>query len=162
MDAFGNEPKQPRIIDSVIDLPVYSQRLKIMTEKEKFNLWLEKAERDIDAAEAMFDTGRWFYVVFMCQQAVEKLVKGLYVQYIDDNVPRTHNIGLLVNRFETFLPAKVEEKYYQLFETLSKHYLADRYPTYISISAEKINKNYAEEIFNNTKEVFQWLLSLKM
>jgi len=133
-----------------------------MTNKEKFDLWLEKAERDLDAAEAMLDTGRWFYVVFMCQQAIEKLVKGLYVQYVDDNVPRTHNIGLLINRFEDRLPSRVEEKHYQLFETLSKHYLADRYPDYISISGEQIGKKEAEDIFNNSKEVFQWLLTLKI
>ena len=133
-----------------------------MTNKEKFELWLEKAERDLDAAVAMFDTGRWFYVVFMCQQAVEKLVKGLYVQYVDDNVPRTHNIGLLINRFEANLSVKVEEKHYRLFETLSKYYLADRYPDYISIVGEQINREYAEDILKNTKEVFQWLLTLKM
>ena len=136
--------------------------LFIMTNNEKFDLWLEKAERDLDAAGAMFDSGRWFYVIFMCQQAIEKIVKGLYVQYVDDNVPRTHNIGLLINRFEDRLPAQVEEKYYLLFETLSKHYLADRYPVYISISGEQISKKYAEDILKNTKEVFQWLLALKM
>ena len=133
-----------------------------MTDKEKFDLWLEKAERDLDAAEAMFDTGRWFYVVFMCQQAVEKLVKGLYVQYVDDNVPRTHNIGLLINRFEAQLPVLIEDKHYELFDILSKHYLADRYPVYISISSEEICKEYAENILINTKEIFQWLLTLKM
>jgi HEPN domain-containing protein len=26
--------------------------------------------------------GRWLYVVFMCQQAIEKLCKGLYLLYI--------------------------------------------------------------------------------
>ncbi|MDR0308069.1 MAG: HEPN domain-containing protein [Chitinispirillales bacterium] len=35
---------------------------------------------------------RWLYVVFMCQQAMEKLVKGLYNYYIGDDVPRIHNI----------------------------------------------------------------------
>ena len=133
-----------------------------MNTKEKFDLWLEKAERDLDAAEAMFESGRWFYVVFMCQQAIEKLVKGLYVQYIDDNVPQTHNIGLLINRFEANLPIKIEEKHYHLFETLSKHYLADRYPDYISISGVQISETYAKDVLKNSKEVFQWLLTLKM
>ena len=132
-----------------------------MTIIEKFNLWQEKAERDLDAAEAMFHTGKWFYVIFMCQQAIEKIVKGLYIQYVDDNVPRTHNIGLLINRFEMLLPAKIEENHYLLFDTLSKHYIADRYPAYISISGEQITKKYAETIINNTREVFQWLLTLK-
>ena len=98
----------------------------------------------------------------MCQQAVEKLIKGLYVQYVDDNVPRTHNIGLLINRFEDKLPGKIEEKHYQLFEALSKHYLADRYPEYISITSTQINKTDAEYFLNNTQEVFNWLLTLKM
>ena len=110
----------------------------------------------------MLKSGRWLYVVFMCQQAVEKLVKGLYVQYVDDNVPRTHNIGLIINRLEDHLPTQVLERHYQLFDTLSKHYLADRYPVYISTSGEHISKKYAEDILCDTKEVYQWLLTLKM
>lgn len=48
-----------------------------MSGEERFEYWKSYAERDLDAAGAMFDTGRWFYVVFMCQQAVEKLIKGI-------------------------------------------------------------------------------------
>ncbi|MFP3043094.1 HEPN domain-containing protein [Treponema primitia] len=47
-----------------------------MTEQEKFNYWLEYAEYDLQSAEAMFAGRRWMYVIFMCQQAFEKLVKG--------------------------------------------------------------------------------------
>jgi len=43
-----------------------------MTDEEKLNYWLELAQYDLDTASAMFSTGRWFYVVFMCQQAIEK------------------------------------------------------------------------------------------
>jgi len=63
-----------------------------MTEEEKFNYWIELAQYDLDTAAAMFSTGRWFYVVFMCQQAIEKYCKGLYTLYIDDSVPKIHNI----------------------------------------------------------------------
>ena len=49
-----------------------------MTLEEKYAHWKSYAERDLDAAEAMFETGRWFYVVFMCQQATEKLAKGIF------------------------------------------------------------------------------------
>jgi len=132
-----------------------------MTDHEKFAVWLKHAERDLDAARAMFDTGRWFYVVFMCQQAIEKLVKGLYTLYVDDNVPRTHNIGLLLNRFEDYLPVQIGEDRYQLFETLSKHYLADRYPAFTDTSGEQIDGTYAKTVLNKTEEVFVWLLTLK-
>jgi len=65
-----------------------------MTPVEKYSHWKSYAERDLDAAQAMFETGRWFYVLFMCQQAVEKLIKGIYNLYVENDVPRTHNIEM--------------------------------------------------------------------
>jgi HEPN domain-containing protein len=56
-----------------------------MDAAEKYEYWLEIAQYDLDTAEAMLNSRRWFYVVFMCQQAVEKLVKGLYILFIDLN-----------------------------------------------------------------------------
>jgi len=49
-----------------------------MDAKDKFGYWLDIAEYDLDTAEAMFLSGRWLYVVFMCQQAIEKLCKGTF------------------------------------------------------------------------------------
>ncbi|MDR1700902.1 MAG: HEPN domain-containing protein [Lachnoclostridium sp.] len=44
---------------------------------DKFLYWKDIAEYDLETAEAMFRTGRWLYVVFMCQQSIEKLCKGI-------------------------------------------------------------------------------------
>jgi HEPN domain-containing protein len=54
-----------------------------MTKEEKYRYWLELAQYDLDTAHAMHTGGRWFYVAFMCQQAIEKITKGLYNFYID-------------------------------------------------------------------------------
>ncbi|MCL2352669.1 MAG: HEPN domain-containing protein [Firmicutes bacterium] len=132
-----------------------------MNREEKFGFWLEFAERDLDAAEAMYQTGKWFYVVFMCQQAVEKLVKGLYLLYVDENVPKIHNIGTLINRFESLLPVSISEERYVLFETLTKYYIADRYPQFVEKVDEQIAEETAKNIYFASKEVFQWLLTLR-
>ncbi|MBN6204898.1 HEPN domain-containing protein [Ralstonia pickettii] len=50
-----------------------------MNDKEKFEHWRDIAKYDLDTAEAMYQAGRYLYVVFMCQQSIEKLVKGLHV-----------------------------------------------------------------------------------
>ena len=42
--------------------------------KQKYDYWEDIAEYDLVTAEAMLFSGRYLYVVFMCQQAVEKLV----------------------------------------------------------------------------------------
>ena len=129
--------------------------------QEKFGHWLEYAQYDLETADAMFTSGRWIYVVFMCQQAVEKLVKGLYVLYVDDNVPKTHNIRVLVERFESQLPEPVTEERYNLFEDLTIHYLNGRYTDYKQKLSERLNKPAATDFLKRSKEVFAWLLTLK-
>jgi HEPN domain-containing protein len=53
-----------------------------MNSQEKYEYWLDIANYDLETASAMLAGSRWLYVVFMCQQAIEKLVKGLYILYI--------------------------------------------------------------------------------
>jgi len=71
-----------------------------MNAQEKYEYWLDIAQYDLETANSMLSSGRWLYVVFMCQQATEKLAKGLYTLYVDDNIPRIHNIKTIVERFE--------------------------------------------------------------
>ena len=132
-----------------------------MRRLEKFNHWKSYAERDLDAAQAMFETGRWFYVLFMCQQAVEKLIKGVYSLYLEDDVPRTHNIEMLANQIEDNSNIFFNENIYLLFRLLSKYYLTNRYPNFINETAALADKHEVENIYQKTKEVFAWLLTLK-
>jgi len=132
-----------------------------MTTEEKYERWLELAQFDLGTADAMFATGRWFYVVFMCQQAIEKLCKGLYTFYLDDNVPKIHNIKQLFLCFEEKLSVIVDEDKYHLFDSLSAYYLMNRYPDLSRQSNQQIGKSEVEPLLAKTKEVFSWLLTLK-
>ena len=132
-----------------------------MDAQEKYEYWLDIAQYDLDTAKAMQESRRWLYVVFMCQQAVEKLVKGLYVLYVDDNIPKTHNIRVLIDKFENLLPDKVSDDHYDLFEDLTIHYLNGRYADYKQKLSERLNEQTSLEFLELTKEVFAWLLTLK-
>jgi HEPN domain-containing protein len=132
-----------------------------MTNDEKYNYWLTYAQYDLDTAEAMFSSGRWFYVVFMCQQALEKLVKGLYTVYIDDNVPKVHNIKTIFERFDDKLAIQVNQEVYRVFDILSGYYLGSRYPDFMNDLTTCVNKDDAGHILQKAKEIFQWLQTLK-
>jgi HEPN domain-containing protein len=131
-----------------------------MTAEEKYEYWLDIAEYDLESAKSMFTGGRRLYVVFMCQQAIEKLIKGLYILYIDDNVPRTHDISEIFKCFENKLPIAVSEKKYNLFDILSGHYLNNRYPEYRKKLSSQLDETKAKEILTQTEEEFKWLLTL--
>jgi len=132
-----------------------------MSSQDKFDYWLDVAQYDLQTAEAMLTAGRWVYVAFMCQQAVEKLVKGLYLLYLDDDIPRIHNIGKIVVCFEDKLTAKISLEILDFFATLSMYYLNNRYPDYKNKLIYQIKEPEAKAIYSKTKEVFAWLLTLK-
>jgi HEPN domain-containing protein len=129
-----------------------------MDSQEKYEYWLDSAQYDLATAEAMIRSGRWVYVAFMCQQAVEKLVKGLYVLYIDDNIPRTHNIRALVERIDSKFPEPLKEEHYNLFDELTMYYLNGRYTNYKQKLGERLNEQEAKGLLSLTKEAFACLL----
>jgi HEPN domain-containing protein len=53
--------------------------------------WLALAEYDLKTAQAMLQTERFLYVAFACQQAMEKLLKAVYVKEKNQTPPYTHN-----------------------------------------------------------------------
>jgi HEPN domain-containing protein len=110
----------------------------------------------------MFNTERWLYVSVMCQQAIEKLVKGLYTFYIDDKVPRIYNITKIVKKFEDQLSSPIFQARLKFFDELSAFYIEDRYELEIENMNELFNKEQAEKILLETKEAYKWLLTLIM
>ena len=131
-----------------------------MTTEEKYGYWLDIAQYDLETAKAMVTGGRWIYVAFMCQQAIEKIVKGLYILYVDDNVPRLHNINAILDRFEGKLPSVISEEKHNFFDRLSGYYINNRYPEYCSKLSSQINETQAREILSQTNKGFAWLLTL--
>jgi HEPN domain-containing protein len=132
-----------------------------MTQEEKFSYWLEYAQYDLETAEAMHKGGRWLYVIFMCQQALEKLCKGLYLLYVDDNIPRLHNITAVFSKFADKLSEPLSDDYRRFFDRLSLYYLETRYPEYKNSLSDVADKDSASLLLQKTGEVFQWLLTLK-
>ena len=118
-----------------------------MTTQEKYEHWLDIAQYDLETADTMLSSGRWLYVVFMCQQAVEKLAKGLYTLYVDDNFPRVHNIKSIIERFEDRLPSQIPEANLDFFDTLSAYYLNNRYPDFMSKLSSQIKKPEAQKFY---------------
>ncbi len=130
-----------------------------MNAQEKFDHWLDIANYDLETASAMYRTGRWLYVAFLCQQAIEKLCKGLFALYVSDEVPRVHNIRYIVNQFARHLPMSITDEHNHLFDRLTAFYMEGRYPEYKQKLSELLNESEAKALLKQTREVFAWLLT---
>lgn len=115
--------------------------------------WLKQAEYDLSTAEAMFKTGRYLYVAFMCQQAIEKLIKGIIQEKTDTTPPYTHR---LVTLLEVAGLSNDPEKL-DFLDLLTRYYINTRYPEQKQKLAKSLNKKSAQDVLKKTKESFQWL-----
>ena len=124
-----------------------------MDSQDKFDYWLDIAQYDLSVAESMLNSGHWLYVVFMCQQAVEKLTKGLYSYYMADAPPHLHNIKTIVTRIAPNLSTAIPADTMDFFDGLTAYYINTRYPGYVTKVSEIINKAESEDVLRKTKEV---------
>ena len=80
---------------------------------------------------------------------------------MDETPPRIHNIGAIIDKFSKKLPIAITDDYDTLFDNLTKYYISNRYPDFISKLSESVDKHEAERVLEKTKEVFAWLLAMK-
>jgi len=139
-----------------------------MTKEEKYAHWEGLAIYDLETAEIMLKAGRYMYVAFICQQAIEKLAKALHVLYKETEAPKTHNIVTVMNLVFEVLPQDIvksaEERYnkYKPFMArLLSYYISERYVEYKEKINRTLNESISKELLAETKEVFKWLQSLK-
>ena len=116
--------------------------------------WVERAEYDLETARSMLDTGRYLYVGYMCQQAVEKVLKGIIAQQNKENLP-IHNLNRLaqVAGIENDLNAEQ----FNFLAELTPYCIEARYGDYRESLSEIINEQRAREVYAKTQEIFQWL-----
>lgn len=54
--------------------------------------WLAQANYDIGTAEAMFDSHRNIYCIFICHLAIVKALKSLWSEKFQEDAPKTHDL----------------------------------------------------------------------
>jgi HEPN domain-containing protein len=132
-----------------------------MDANEKYEYWLHFAKESLLGAKGLINVGARLFSAYACQQAIEKLSKGLYVLYIDDNVPYIHDISKIIKVFESKLPVEISEERYLFFNKLSMYCIEGRYPDYKKKLSDGLTKKEAKNLLTQTTEAFSWLLTLK-
>lgn len=118
--------------------------------------WVEQARYDLDTARAMMNSGRYLYVLFCCQQTVEKMIKAIIVKQSNEFPPRIHALVRLAEAASL----EMSDERAQLLRELSNYYIQTRYPEEITALGSRISEQQARQIFEKTEELVQWLLSI--
>lgn len=115
--------------------------------------WIERADYDSETADAMFKTGRYLYVAFMCQQTVEKHLKAIIQEKTGQIPPYTHNLPLLYKLSGINLTTEQQE----FLIILGNYYLNTRYLDFKQKLFENIDRNKAQDCLVKTRELIRCL-----
>ena len=118
--------------------------------------WADRARYDLETAKTLLESGRYLYVLFCCQQAVEKALKALIANRTGEMPPRIHNLTKLTDA----AGLKPDEERVDFLAALSVFYVQTRYPGEIEVLETAKNRESAVSIVRKTEETIEWLFSM--
>lgn len=117
--------------------------------------WMDRVNYDWETARAMHKTGRYLYVVFMCQQAIEKTLKAI-LTFQNKEIKPIHHLPKLAEL--AGLRQEFDEETLMLIESLSGYYLNARYKETIEALSKAIGKKEAQNYLTQTESLILWLI----
>lgn len=115
--------------------------------------WVDTSRYDLETARALLKSRRYLYVLFMCQQALEKLLKAHVVARTGELPPRIHNLPRLAE--VAGLDFSAEDR--ALLERLSVYYLQSRYPPEIQALAKSVGRSMVAAHLHKTEALWRKL-----
>jgi HEPN domain-containing protein len=117
--------------------------------------WISLAEYDLATAHDMSKAKKYLYVAFMCQQAVEKILKACYVKQHASTPPYTHNLLRLIK--ELSFRDEMGDEMMAAVEELNSYYIESRYTEDIEELSKFLTEAKAASVLNSTMEIFEWI-----
>jgi HEPN domain-containing protein len=128
-----------------------------MTKEEHIKYWRESSQHDIESSESIFSSGRYEWCLFVGHLALEKILKAIYVDRNDNNIPpKIHNLVRLAELSGIEL---CEEQKFSL-DRINDFNIQTRYPDYMLEFYKRCNAEYTTAHFARIKECYTWFKSL--
>lgn len=117
--------------------------------------WTEVSDYDLDTADAMFRTGRWLYVGYMCHQTIEKAIKAFWCSRKEEPAPYSHNLINLAQ--SSGLGQLLSDEQKAFISEMMPLNIEARYPSYKQSISDALSEERCKEIITKTRELQQWV-----
>jgi len=142
-----------------------------MNKEQKYGYWLMLSDYDLGTIDCLIAGERWVYVAYLCQQAVERQLKGMYVYYLGSEAPKTHNLSFLfkkVTESEKFRQSADGTQFAEhrgeaedFLIDLMFYYMSDYPFSYKNISSRFVGKDLALQLYAKARSTVDWLRSFQ-
>jgi len=115
--------------------------------------WKFHANYDMKTAESLLKSKRYPYCLFMCQLALEKVLKAIVVQKIKTHAPYTHDLVRLARIIEI----EFSKEQMSYLKEISGFNIEARYDNIKMEFHKKATKSFTEKYFKISNELYLWL-----
>jgi len=115
--------------------------------------WLKQADYDMGVAEFLFKGAKYSYTVFMCHLSIEKALKGLYIQILNEEPPKIHNLIYFVEKLKLNPP----DDLLNFLVILNRMNIATRYPDELEKMLKEYDKDRTKKLLIKSKETLEWI-----
>jgi HEPN domain-containing protein len=127
-----------------------------MTQEEHIKYWLDSAEHDLETLDALYETGKYDWALFIGHLVLEKLLKAIFVKNNENKIPpKLHNLVRLAEESHV----KIDDNKKVILDKINDFNIEVRYPEYKNEFYKTCTKEFAEENIKEIKELYQWLKS---
>src|SRR3972149_9693779 len=115
------------------------------------SFWLLSSKDNFKTSIAMLKAGRYNFAMFMCQQAVEALLKAVFIIQKNERPEYIHKLPKLVEMIGIKIPKSIDNKILKI----DAHYIKARYKE-DRFNTKIYNKRNASNLLKDTEDVIQW------
>jgi len=120
--------------------------------RDEIKRWLDQSQDDFDAAEYNFKGNKFYVAAFLCQQAVEKALKALFLYEKKGEVPQSHSLIYLASN------TSVPKSFYSFLKELTPKFVDTRYPdASVDLPSVIYDKENTKHIINKSREILKWV-----
>jgi len=120
--------------------------------RDEILLWWGQSKKDYEAAKKNFNIGEHYLVAFLCQQAVEKALKAVYIKKMKTNPGPIHSLIMLANA------VGLPQSHFTILRKLSVDFVATRYPDASGgLPFENYDANISKDRLEESWKVLEWI-----
>jgi HEPN domain-containing protein len=127
-----------------------------MDKQTIIDYWVETSDKDYSTMKNLFCSRDYHWGLFLGHLVLEKLFKALYVQNVDADPPRIHDLVRLAEKCHLELDDEILDK----LEMISRFNMSVRYPDYRQEFYKLCTEEFSLKALCSIDEVRLWLKKL--
>jgi HEPN domain-containing protein len=124
-----------------------------VTKEDRIKYWLDSAKDDWKVAKHLFENGDYPYSLFFGHLTIEKILKAIYVDKLNESPPYTHRLVRLAEKISLGLT----EEQLELLETITDFNMEARYPDEKFSFKKRCSRNFSKKYLRKIEDLKKWL-----